>query len=150
MCRLVSVMIEINDTWFAAEAQKDGLPVFLRGRGKLRNLIGLESHPSLIRITWSFKPANAAGMPDMQLHKQMADFEEILINSLEQSGLCIFYSIYLHNGVKEWSAYCSNTEAVITTLNNALDNHEKYQINISHKDDPEWEDYQALMEKVGQ
>ena len=142
--------IDINDQWFAAEAQRDGLPLFMRGRGQLHNLIGLKTHSSLIRITWQFEASNASGMPDKQLHKNMQELENTLFDVLEAQGLCIFFSIYLHNGVKEWSAYCSDTKAVIEQMNQTLGNHEKHQINIGYRDDPEWEEYQLLLENTGQ
>lgn len=141
---------QINDIWFAAEAQRDGLPVFIRGRNQLQDLVGLKSHSSVIRITWEFEPANAAGMPDKQLHDNMQALEQTLFDVLEAKGLCIFYSIYLHNGMKEWSAYCCDTKQVIDLLNQALGNHEKHQINIGYKDDPEWVDYLHMLETTGQ
>ena len=141
---------QINDTWFAAEAQCDGLPVFIRGRNQLQDLVGLKSHSSVIRITWEFELINATGMPDKQLHKNMQALEQTLFDVLEAKGLCIFYSIYLHNGIKEWSAYCCDTKQVIELLNQALANHERHQINIGYIDDPEWDDYRHMLENTGQ
>ena len=103
-------MIEINNQWFAAEAQNNDLPILLRGRGQLQNLIGVKSHPNLLRIRWTYEPDKKTGMPSIDVIKKMAVFEQVIFEALEKESLCIFYSIYLHNGIKDWSAYCSDLE----------------------------------------
>jgi hypothetical protein len=143
-------MIEINDQWFAAETTHDDLPVFLRGRGKLRDLIGVRSHSNLLRIRWNYTPDKKTGMPSLDVIKKMALFEQVLFESLEKDALCIFYSIYLHNGVKDWSAYCSDLERMNEVLSGALIGHEKYPIELLVDQDPTWEDYQAMLRDTNQ
>jgi len=143
-------MVEINDQWFAAEAQNDNLPVLLRGRGQLKDLIGMKSHPNLLRIRWSYEADKQTGMPGVDVIKKMAVFEQVVFETLEKDALCIFYSIYLHNGVKEWSAYCSDLERMNEELSGALLGHEKYPIELLVDQDPAWDDYKAMLRDTNQ
>ena len=143
-------MIKINDQWFAAEAKNDDLPVLLRGRGQLKDLIGVKSHPNLLKIRWTYTPDAKTGMPVVEEIKKMAVFEQIIFETLEKEPLAIFYSIYLHNGMKEWSAYCSDLERVNEEISGALVGHEKYPIELLVDQDPEWADYKAMLRDTGQ
>jgi len=143
-------MIEINDQWFAAEAKNDDLPVLLRGRGQLKDLVGIKSHPNLLKIRWTYTPDAKTGMPAVEEIKKMAVFEQIVFETLEKEPLAIFYSIYLHNGMKEWSAYCSDLERVNEEISGALVGHEKYPIELLVDQDPEWADYKAMLRDTGQ
>ena len=143
-------MIEINDQWFAAEAMNDDLPVLLRGRGQLKDLIAVKSHPNLLKIRWAYTPDKKTGMPAMDVIKKMAVFEQVIFEVLEKEPLCVFYSIYLHNGIKEWSAYCSDLEKVNEEISGALVGHEKYPIELLVDQDPEWADYKAMLRDTNQ
>jgi len=143
-------MIEINDQWFAAEAKNDDLPVLLRGRGQLKDLVGIKSHPNLLKIRWTYTPDAKTGMPAVDEIKKMAVFEQVVFETLEKEPLAIFYSIYLHNGMKEWSAYCSDLERVNEEISGALVGHEKYPIELLVDQDPEWADYKAMLRDTGQ
>jgi len=143
-------LIEINDQWFAAEAKNENLPVLLRGRGQLKELIGIKSHPNLLRIRWTYEADKNTGMPAVDVIKKMAVFEQAVFEALEKEPLCIFYSIYLHNGVKEWSAYCADLERMNEELSGALIGHEKYPIELLVDQDPAWDDYKAMLRDTNQ
>ncbi len=143
-------MVKIVDKWFAAEGEKDGLPTIIRGRGELKHLIGLDSHPTVLRITWSYEPDDHSGLPDPDIQDRMLAFEEAFMDPLEAEPLCIFYCVFLHNGIKEWSAYCSDIDRVGEVFNAALEGHEVYPIELAIEEDPEWEDYRAMLEGTGQ
>jgi hypothetical protein len=113
-------MVEIVDNWFGAEGERDGMPTFMRGRGELQPLIGLPSHPNLLRITWEFEPEDPSGLPSPALQQRMMGFEEAFMDPLEEEPLCIFYFVYLHDGAKEWSAYCSDIERTGQVFNAAV------------------------------
>lgn len=143
-------MIEIDDRWFAAEAKNNDLPVLLRGRGHLQSLMGIKSHPNLLRIRWTYDADKTTGMPAVEVIKKMAVFEQVMFETLEKEPLCIFYSIYLHNGIKEWSAYCADLERMNEEISGALVGHEKYPIELLVDQDPEWADYKAMLRDTNQ
>ncbi|OUS27584.1 hypothetical protein A9Q99_14160 [Gammaproteobacteria bacterium 45_16_T64] len=143
-------MISIDDRWFAAEGKEDGFPILIRGRGHLKDLVGTKSHPHILRITWDYVPDENSGMPSRDLIASMASFEEAIFGALEKDNLCIFYKIYLHNGIKEWSGYCSEIEVLQEQINKALFGHEQYPIQMAIENDPEWKDYTNLLKNTGQ
>jgi len=142
-------VVDVDDRWFAAEGKKDGFPVLIRGRGHLKPLIGLKSHPNILRITWDYVPDENSGMPKKDIVKTMAIFEEAIFTALEKDNHCIFYNIYLHNGIKEWSAYCSNIDGLMEKVNKALFGHEQFPIEMVVESDPEWKDYENLLKNTG-
>ena len=80
----------------------------------------------------------------------MMGFEEAFMDPLEEEPLCIFYFVYLHDGAKEWSAYCSDIERTGQVFNAALAGHEAYAVELTVENDPGWADYQAMLEGVGE
>lgn len=142
-------MIAFTDTWFTANDENNGLPVILQGRSTLSHLVGLTSHPHLVRFVWPYEVAGVHGLPSEEEVQRMASFEKAVIASLEAEKVCIFYCIYQHDGHKEWLAYCSNVDAAEEILNMALMGYEDYPIELSVESDPEWNDYRAMMEGTG-
>jgi len=143
-------MIEIDDRWFTAEAKNEDKPVLLRGRGRLHSLMGIKSHPNLLRIRWSYDADKKNGMPSLDVLKKMSVFEQVVFEALEKEPLCIFYSIYMHNGIKDWSAYCSDLEKMNEEISAALVGHEKYPIELLVDQDPEWADYKSMLRDTNQ
>ncbi|CBL46119.1 Hypothetical protein HDN1F_25360 [gamma proteobacterium HdN1] len=143
-------MITFQDDWFSASDDNNGIPVFLRARDTLDHLIGLESHPTLVRLVWIYKPVGEHGLPSDEDAARMTAFEQTVMPALEAERICIFYCIYQHNGQQEWLAYCSNVDAAEEIINVALMEHEEYPIELLQEDDPEWEDYKNMREGTGQ
>ncbi|PCJ42969.1 MAG: hypothetical protein COA99_07975 [Moraxellaceae bacterium] len=143
-------MISIDDRWFAAEGKEGEFPILIRGRGHLKDLVGVKSHPNILRITWDYVPDENSGMPTRDIINNMASFEEAIFTVLEKDALCVFYKIYLHNGIKEWSAYCSDINMLQEKINKALFGHEQYPIEMAIESDPEWKDYLNMLKNTGQ
>lgn len=142
-------MIQFEDTWFTANDDNNGVPVVLQGRNTLKHLIGLNSHPTLIRLVWKFDPAGPHGLPSDEEVERMARFETAVLPALEAERICIFYCIFQQQGVKEWLAYCSSVDAAEEILNVALMDQEDVPIELFEEDDPQWSDYVSMMEGTG-
>lgn len=142
-------MINFDGNWFSANDDNNGLPVILRGRNKLTPLIGLKSHPNLIKITWRYELDGPHGLAAPEEDLRMDVFERAVFDALEAETVCIFYCVYQHNGQKEWLAYCTHVDAAEEILNVALMGHEEYPIELTVEADPEWSDYQAMMAGTG-
>lgn len=141
--------MEIDDTWFFTTGEADGKPSTLRGRQNLRHLVGLKTHPRLLRIQWQYEPVNDSGMPSSDQSDQMETFENTIIPELEKDNLCIFFSIEIHNGVKEWVAYCSDVAAAGERSNKVLEGHPVYPITLTTENNPDWEQYRSMLDAVG-
>lgn len=142
-------MITFENEWFTANDDNNGVPVVLQGRSTLNHLIGLTSHPTLIRLVWKLEAAGSHGLPSDEEAARMEQFEGAVMPALEAEKICIFYCIYQHEGHKEWLAYCSNIEAAEEILNVTLMDHDEYPIELFEEQDPEWSDYKAMMEGTG-
>lgn len=142
-------MIQFEDAWFTANDDNNGVPVVLQGRNTLNHLIGLSSHPTLIRLVWRFEPAGSNGLPGDVDAEQMARFEAAVLPALEAERVCIFYCIFQQQGAKEWLAYCSSVDAAEEILNVALMEQDDAPIELFEEDDPQWSDYQSMMEGTG-
>ena len=142
-------MLHIDDVWFCAEGNRGGRPVIVRGRQNLREIVGIESHPKILRIVWAYEVQQESGLPSPHLSEKMGGFEDIIFNALEEDLLCIFFSVYLHNGVKKWAAYTSDVQATCDKFNAALASHQPYPVNLTVEDDPLWHEYRNLMTDTG-
>ena len=138
-------MLKFDDAWFSAEGKQGGLPVIIRARQNLGSIAGVESHPELLRICWPFVPDAASGLPGTELNDRMNAFEEAIITDLERDQLCIFFCVYLHDGVKRWFAYTRDVQATSQRINAALVGHPRYPIEITVEDDPAWQEYADLL-----
>jgi hypothetical protein len=138
-----------EDRWFVAEGEDEGKPVLIRGRQDLHEVADPNHLNQLIRIQWTYEPENHLGLPAEKLNETMGNFEDKMIDALEHGGDCIFYCVYTHNGLKEWSAYTCDVETACDNLNAALAADEHYPIELIAEDDPEWHDYHGLLKSVG-
>lgn len=123
--------MDVDDVWFVAEGSQDSRPVLIRGRQNLSNVAGIASHPKLFRIVWEYEAKEESGLPSSELNASMADFENVIIAALERDFLCVFFCVYVHNGVKEWTAYTSDVQATCDRFNAVLAGRKPYP--VEHK-----------------
>ncbi len=136
-------------SWFCAQGERDGKPLVIRGRDRLLDIASATSHRSLLRIVWDYEPEGEHGLPSANTSEQMSVFEEIIVEALEQSLLCVFFCVHLHNCRKEWLAYTSNVQEACDRINAALAGLDPHPIAISAEDDPMWQEYADLCRGVG-
>jgi len=43
-------------------------------------------------------------MPSQDEVDRMSDFENTVFDPLEEDAVCIFFCVFMHNGLKEWLA----------------------------------------------
>lgn len=142
-------MSKSNETWFCAEGRQDGRPVLIRGRQKIDEIAEAGSHPKLLRIVWRYEVVDPSGLPSSHLSAEMADFEDTVFSTLQKDGLCIFFCVYVHNGIREWLAYTSDLQATCDRFNAALAGREPYPVQLMAENDPDWQEYQSLMRETG-
>ena len=138
-----------DDPWFRAQGTRDGMPVLIRGRQNLNALVRPESHSKLLRIAWNYLVESETGLPVSPLDDNMAAFENAIFNDLERDRLCMLFSVYTHNGIKEWCAYTSDAQASSDRINIALEPHEPFPIEMTVEDDPGWTEYKDLLRGTG-
>lgn len=91
----------------------------------------------LVIVTWRYEPGQS-GMPDSQTHKDMQMFEDALEAGAERRGKA-FQAVSLTGaGKKEWRYYAADTDAFMESLNQDLQGHAAYPLEIESFFDPEW------------
>ncbi len=134
-----------NDSWFCAEGEREGRPVVVRGRQFLAQLANPITHPRLLRVVWEYEVSELSGFPTRSLAERMSKFEDLIVDALEKSKVCVFFSVYTHNGRKEWRAYTSNVQSTCNIINAALPHDDPYPIKLLVEDDPDWKEYRDLL-----
>jgi hypothetical protein len=141
-------MLNIGDTWTCATGTSNGLPQLIRCRTNLDKIVGGKTHRRLLRITWKYTKTDQSGLPSAELNERMATFENAIVGELERDSLAIFVSIWVCNGVKEWSAYISDAQRTCNRLNQALESHDPFPVELTVEDDPSWQEYKSLLGKL--
>jgi hypothetical protein len=141
-------MLNVEDTWIFATGTNNGQPQVLRLRANLVDIVGCKSHPKLLRITWKYATADASGLPSADLNDIMATFENAIVSELESDFLAIFVSVWVWNGIKEWTAYTSDAQRICDRLNQAVVSHEPFSVELTVEEDSTWHVYTTLMNTV--
>lgn len=141
--------IEVNDTWFMAEGEYGGLPNLIRGRGDLGNLVGHPDYPKRLAITWSFEDETLDGLPSKSESTACQEFEERLANQLEHDWCAINFVVMTNDGTRTWQFYCSDLAEVGRRINEEFGSDDKrLPIELASEDDPDWEEYQAMVNSL--
>ena len=101
--------------------------------------------PYLTVISWQYDGSNNNGMPEKEINNKMLVLEEALVSSMENSN--IFTDAYFRTGnnLKEFVYYATNQVEFMRLLNQPLENHEAYPIEINFYEDRAWGDFKQLL-----
>ena len=143
-------MHSIGDHWTCATGVNNGLPQLVRCRTNVDKIAGRKTHPRLLKITWRYPTTDKSGLPSAELNEAMATFENAVVGELERDLLAIFVSVWVCNGIKEWSAYVSDAQRTCDRLNQALESYEPFPVELTVEDDPNWREYRSLLGKLTQ
>jgi len=136
---------DLDDAWILAQGEENGKSLIVRCRQNLSQIVAPESYPKMIQIVWEFDVDEESGLPSPALNDRMIEFEDLLIPGLEEDLTCVFFGVYVHNGVRVWSAYTGDPEAVCERINDIFADRNPYPLQISAEDDPDWTEYAGLL-----
>ncbi len=140
---------KIEDSWFLAEGELEGLPAVIRARQHLTDWVGHPDYTRKLTIAWSYRPGDDSGMPSEATYKAMEAFEDAIFDSLERGPSAIFVAVYTHNGRREWIGYTRDIDESENLLNKALEDHEPYPLELTTEEDPQWGEYLAILQRTG-
>ena len=138
--------MELDDQWFSEDGEHEGRPSLIRVRSHLTHLVGLKTHPHLLCFSWEYDENTKDGMPDSEQSSDMAMFEQTIFQALESDHLCIFYCVYLYDGMQAWYAYSADVDKSVDMMNEALSSHPAYPVEITVDKDSLWEDYKDVLD----
>jgi hypothetical protein len=138
-------------SWFIGEGAQEGTPSVLRGR---KDLAELRGHPALtkrLEIDWYADSGDADenGLPTVDEAERMTACEDAIVPALERDGLGILVFVLTHAGKRSWTFYVADSEEVGERINDALPHEPPLPIDLSMTDDPEWQEYNAMLQGTG-
>jgi hypothetical protein len=135
-----------EERWAIAQGE-DGdcrLPLIFRIRNQVPSGIKPRIYPSLIGVSWLYKPTNDFGMPSSDVSALMMQFEELLEPALETPKSAFLTVIVTGNSRREWQWYSRNPEETMGLVNQVLMGCKPFPVDFSIQDDPQWESYKRF------
>lgn len=135
--------IPSDGKWFLAKgktsmirARQDLLPAAL-GAGLNERVI----------VTWQCRNPLASGLPSSTDYAEIKEFEGLIVRFLEDGALLAF--VLTEDGAVNMNFYTSDTDWFVERLNEALEDKPVQPIELSTESDPQWTEYQAMLEATG-
>lgn len=139
-------LITDKETWTSAEGKNDGTPFLLRFRPNLKDFISTKKYTKRLILFWNYDSNNASLMPNEKEMELMKEVENSLVDILESDLQAILSFVYLGQNQKEWHWYSSDIIETQKRLYKTLPNFDTLPIEILLEDDPEWSEYNAVVD----
>ena len=141
-------LITVEDRWKNAESKNHDTPFLLRFRPHLQKFITTKNYNQRLGIVWHYNSNGRSFMPTEYVLKQMQNFEDALIDILEQDAQSVLAIVYTGQNKREWQWYSIDVDEAYKRLNLVLPDFEKLSIEVSAEIDPEWQEYSAVLNEV--
>lgn len=123
------------------ESYKDGLSVIWKFVNKEPSVETRQVLPWLTVISWQYDGSENNGMPVKALNERMVRLEKAIKDGVEASGFCEHAISKTGSNLKELIYYIHDRNSFMERLNVALRHHERYPIEITFEEDPEWTEH---------
>jgi hypothetical protein len=141
-------LITDNDTWTNAEGENDGTPFLLRFRPHLQDFIATNKYNKRLTILWRYKSHDSSLMPSNDEMGLMKEVEDALVDILENDIQSVLTFVYTGQNQREWHWYSVDINETGKRLNKALSAFNKLPIELSSEEDPDWSEYNAVLEEA--
>lgn len=125
---------------------KDGLPVIWKFVNEEPSVVTREALPWLTVISWEYDGIDNNGMPVKATNERMVQLEGTIRDGVEADGFCEHTISRTGSNLKELIYYIHDRDSFLERLNFALRSHERYPIEITFYEDPEWTEHQNARE----
>jgi hypothetical protein len=139
-----------SDAWNIAKGKNPEHPTVIRFRPSLEAFLGDVNYPRRLTIIWQYDAVETDGMPSERQSQDMKDFEEMLIQTLDQDRLAILAFVVTHGGSREWHFYLSDVSEVGIRINKALASIPDLPLDLTVNDDPEWDELRQVFQQCNQ
>jgi hypothetical protein len=137
----------LGDSWISLEFSTDGgLPVFVKFRPYLQNFIDTAFYNHRMDVIWSYNSPNETLLPhetDLDLMEQV---EEALADILEEDNQTILAFSFTGENERWWAWYTTDVDIAGERLNAALAGFDELPISITANTDPDWDEYNGVLE----
>lgn len=131
--------------WYLAEDEIDDLPAFVRFRDNVESFISNGNYRNYIRFVWEFE-ADEHGLPTDEETERLETFENNLCEALEADDHAILSFAMTNNGLRQWVFYTQDVQESVRRLNEMPQEEERYPIELTTEEDPNWEEYKKVAE----
>jgi hypothetical protein len=119
---------------------KDGLPVIWKFVNAEPSVDTREALPWLTVISWEYDGSDNNGMPVKAINERMVRLEKAIKDGVEATGFCEHAISKTGSSLKELIYYTHDRDSFLERLNVVLRTHERYPIEITFYEDPEWKE----------
>lgn len=123
-----------------------GFPVIVKFVNELPPIDIQKCLTSLTVISWKYDGSSNNGMPTNEINEKMLVLENALNKTMEISKLYVHAYSRTGNNLKELVYYSKGLDGFMPLLNEALQSHESYPIDIDFYEDSEWTELKKLLE----
>lgn len=139
-------MSEAQELGIIGEVQEDGLTVVFKFVDEYPDPEIRQTYPWLTVISWKYDGSDCNGMPPEEVNQRMLTLEHAIEEALENQDLCRHAYSRTGNHLKELAYYIPDREKFMAAFNEALQSHPRYPIEINFYEDPEWQDFRAILD----
>lgn len=126
-----------TDDWSLGHGEIHGTRHIVRMRSTFPSVADQAIFSQLIIVTWQYEPSES-GMPNSEIHRRMQAFEDGLEAGTERRAVAFQALSITGGGKKEWRYYAADSDAFMESLNQDLQGHTAYPLEIASFFDPEW------------
>ena len=134
-------------SWLGAEGDYDGHALLIRLR-QLPEDFPTSRYPLRLNVTWTMSEPDENGLPGDEEWKGLVEFEDRLVDAVENDEHSILVGILTCNGQREFIFYTADVTGFVERLTDMPQEEERYPITIEAYDDSEWSYYQAVMSQL--
>jgi hypothetical protein len=121
------------------------LPVIVKFVNELPNEKLMNKLPFLTVVSWKYNGSKNNGMPSKKINERMIILEEALHNSMEKTDIFTHAYSRTGNNLKELVYYTTKQDDFLTMLNQTLEKHSVYPIDIEFFEDKDWIDFKRIL-----
>lgn len=135
----------MDNKWIISTHYENNFPVIMKLIKEVPNENTMKRLPYLTIISWKYNGGNCNGMPEQEVNNKMITFEDAIESAMENTNT--FTSVYTRTGsnLKEFVYYCTKQNEFMDSLNQSLQYHEAYPIEINFYEDKEWIDFKKIL-----
>jgi len=120
---------------------KDGLPVIWKFVNQEPSVDTRKALPWLTVIAWVYDGTDNNGMPAKAINERMIQLEDAIDDEVVETGFCEHAISKTGSNLKELIYYIHDRDRFLERLNIALRAHERFPIEITFYEDPDWKEH---------
>lgn len=135
--------------WLTAPAEADdGNLVMVSGREDVGRFRSNPRFKIRVTVSWDYS-GESAQMPTESTGELMARVQQTLTDEFRHDPVAVLTGIYTGDGQRQWVFYTLSIHIFGRKLNELLEPFPLLPITVEAVEDPEWEEYDEMMQALG-